>query len=103
MVLASKPVVSVIRLAARPVGAQSSSVDVLGGEDAQDGLDDGRLADARAAGDDQDLGGQGQADCLASGLRLSLSRSAARSRVGLRRRRSRAKAACPGQAEAVPR
>ena len=62
MVFASKPVASVMRLAARPVGAQSSRLDALGREDAQDRVDDRGLADPRPAGDDQDLGYQGQPD-----------------------------------------
>ena len=37
-------------------------VHALGGENTQDGVDDGRLADARPAGDDQDLRRQGQSD-----------------------------------------
>ena len=37
-------------------------VHALGRQDAQDGVDDGRLADARPAGDDQDLRQQGQSD-----------------------------------------
>ena len=46
MVFASIPVWSVIRLAARPVGAASRSHAPLGGEDAQDGVEQRRLADA---------------------------------------------------------
>ena len=42
-------------------GAQQQA-DALGGEDAQDRVDDGRLADARAAGDDEHLRQQGQPD-----------------------------------------
>ena len=36
----------------------------LGRQDAQDGVDDRRLAHARAAGDDSDLGGERQTHCL---------------------------------------
>ena len=49
-------------MAARPVGAHSRQVHALGGEDAQDRVDDGRLAHARAAGDDEHLRQQGQPD-----------------------------------------
>ena len=65
IVLASNPVASVIRLAARPVGAQSSILDALDAENAQDRLDDGGLADARPAGDDERLAGQRQPDRVA--------------------------------------
>ena len=62
MVLASNPVASVMRLAARPVGAQRSSFAPFGREHLQDRLDDGGLADTGAAGDDEHLGDQRQAD-----------------------------------------
>ena len=95
MVLASKPVASVMRLAARPVGAHSSKLHALRRENAQDGVDDGRLADARSAGDDQHLGDQSQPDggYLAFGERQA--GASARSRAVPCRDRSRAKAACP--------
>jgi len=54
MVLASKPVASVIRLAARPVGAHK--LDALRREDSQNGSDNRGLADPRPAGHDQHLG-----------------------------------------------
>src|SRR5207344_1553178 len=62
MVFASKPVASVMRLAARPVGAHKESVTPLRREYAKDASDDGGLADAGAAGDDQHLGNQRQPD-----------------------------------------
>ena len=62
MVLASKPVASVMRLAARPVGAHSRMLGALRREDAQDGFDDGGLADAGPAGHDQHLGHQREPD-----------------------------------------
>ena len=43
------------RLAARPVGAHRRAAQLLGREDLEDAADDGRLADAGAAGDDQHL------------------------------------------------
>ena len=49
-------------MAARPVGAQSRSLSALRREYAQDGLDDGGLADAGPAGDDQHLGHQREPD-----------------------------------------
>ena len=46
----------------RPAGGRAEDqAGALGGQDAQDGVDDGGLADAGAAGDDQHLGGQGEA------------------------------------------
>ena len=54
-VRASRPVASASRLAARPVGAARRTVLAPFAEDVGDGPDDGRLAGARAAGDDQDL------------------------------------------------
>ena len=41
----------------------------LGGQDAQDGVDDGRLAHARPAGDDHGLGVQGQANRIGLAFR----------------------------------
>ena len=58
MVLASRPVVSESRLAARPVGAQSSAAHLLGAQNQQDGIDQRGLAHARPAGDDQHPAGQ---------------------------------------------
>ena len=55
IVFASMPVASVMRLAARPVGAQSSILTPLAARISQDRVDDRRLADAGAAGDDQRL------------------------------------------------
>ena len=43
-------------------GAQRQA-DALGGQDAQDRVDDGRLAHPGSAGDHEDLGYQGQPDC----------------------------------------
>src|SRR6266566_278858 len=62
MVLASKPVASVMRLAARPVGAQRRSPTPLGGENAQNAFDDRGLADAGTAGEDQNFGHQREPD-----------------------------------------
>ncbi len=59
MLLASKPVTSFMRLAARPVGAHARAY-ALCREDAQDGVDDGGLAHARASGDHPHLGGERQ-------------------------------------------
>ena len=61
MVVASRPVLSARRLAARPVGAQSAISAPLAAQDLQDGVDQGGLAHARAAGDDQHLRGERQA------------------------------------------
>ena len=52
---------SLIRLAARPVRRTQQDIDALGGQDAQDRVDDRRLADARPAGDDGDLRGERRA------------------------------------------
>ena len=59
-------------MAARPVGAASRSFDPLGGENAQDGVEQRRLADAGAAGDDRRLGAQHHLDrgALRRGERL---------------------------------
>src|ERR1700692_4280650 len=62
MVLASNPVASVMRLAARPVGAHSNRLTPFSGEDAQDRVDDGRLAYPGPAGDDEHLRQEGQSD-----------------------------------------
>lgn len=59
MVLASTPVVSDSRLAAGRVGGAQQAPHLLGPEDDQDGVDQGRLADALPAGDDQRPAGQG--------------------------------------------
>ena len=55
--------------AARPVGAQKQHSHALGGQDAQDGVDDGRLAHARPAGDDHGLGDHGQANRMGLAFR----------------------------------
>ena len=52
---------SLIRLAARPGRRAQQDIDALGGQDAQDRVDDRRLADARSAGDDGDLRGERRA------------------------------------------
>ena len=67
MVLASRPVLSDSRLAARPVGAKQR-FNTFRLEDRQDGADDGGLADPRTAGDDEIL----EAKCSAHGLLLTL-------------------------------
>ena len=59
MVLASKPVASVMRLAG---WSAQPKVGAFRGEDAQNRFDDGGLADARTAGHDQHLGGQRKPD-----------------------------------------
>ena len=64
MVLASSPVLSARRLAARPVGAHSATSTPLAAQHLQDGVDQGGLAHARAAGDHQHLGGERQAQRL---------------------------------------
>ena len=61
MVLASTPVASDSRLAARPVGAHSRHAHLLGPQDEQDGVDERRLAHARPAGDDERPAGAGPA------------------------------------------
>ena len=53
MVLASSPVLSDSRLAARPVGAASSRFTPFAFRIVEDRADDGRLADPRSAGYDQ--------------------------------------------------
>ena len=63
-VLASRPVASPSRLAARPVGAARAMAGVLAGEDLEDAVDQGGLAHARPAGDHQQLGAQRQAHRL---------------------------------------
>src|SRR5437870_5183294 len=63
MVLASKPVASVMRLAARPVGAHSKSFAPFAERMRTIALTRVVLADARPTGDDQDLGGERQHDC----------------------------------------
>ena len=62
MVFASIPVCSVMRLAARPVGAASKSSYPLGGENTQDGVEQRRLANAGTASDDGDLRAQHNLD-----------------------------------------
>ena len=49
MVRASNLVASLNRRSARPVGAPQHALDALGGQDAQDGVDDRRLAHPRPA------------------------------------------------------
>ena len=61
IVLASCPVVSFSRLAARPVGAPSRRLTRLGCQNAQDRLHDRGLADAWSTGDHEHLGRQRQA------------------------------------------
>jgi len=55
VVLASKPMASFMRLAARPVGAHSKSLMPFAEEYAQDGVDEGCLTHARASGNHQHL------------------------------------------------
>ena len=65
IVLASPPVASASRLAARPVGAARQHLLALLLEDGDDAADQRRLAGARAAGDHQHLARQPRADRLA--------------------------------------
>ena len=62
MVRASNPDVSVMRRAAAAGGRAEEEAGTLGGQDAQDGVDDGGLADAGTAGDDQHLRRERQPD-----------------------------------------
>ena len=68
MVLASSPVDSVRRLAARPVGAHSRTLGPLGPQDAQDAVDHRGLAHPGPAGDDPDLAGDRHGHGSALGL-----------------------------------
>ena len=64
MVFASRPVVSVMRLAARPVGAHKKHGDVLRFQDFEDRIHDRGLAGAGAAGNHKRLGGKCKPDSL---------------------------------------
>ena len=83
MVLASIPVCSVMRLAARPVGAASRTRDALGDQHAQDRVEQGGLADARATRHHRHLGGEHQLQSLALRGRQGLARPALHPRHGL--------------------
>ena len=63
IVFASSPVVSVRRLAARPVGAQRST-SIFGLEDLEDAGDNRGFADPRATRDHRDFAVQGRGDSL---------------------------------------
>src|SRR5947207_9575425 len=62
MVIASSPVLSARRLAARPVGAQSATSTHFGAQNAEQRIDQRRLADTGTAGDDQHLRAERDAD-----------------------------------------
>src|SRR6516165_1107059 len=62
MVLASNPVASVMRLAAPARRSTKQQAHALSGEDAQDRVNDGRLAYPRSAGNDEPLGEERQSD-----------------------------------------
>ena len=64
MVFASKPVASLIRFAARPVGAHSRMSTPLADRMRRIAVDDRRLADARPAGNHRDLRGERRPDRL---------------------------------------
>ena len=78
-------------------------VHALGRENAQDRVDDGRLADAGPAGDDQRPWTSAPAGSAASGFRPASARSAARSRAAPCPDRSRATAACRWRAQQAAR
>ena len=68
-VLASRPVDSERRLAARPVGGAQLHLDPLGHEDLQQAVDQGGLADTGAAGNDGHLTAHHQSNSLSLRVR----------------------------------
>ena len=63
MVLASKPVASVMRFAARPVGAHNRSLNSFRCEYPKDGFHNGGFTDAGTAGHNQHFGHKSEPDC----------------------------------------
>ena len=96
MVLASRPVDSDSRLAARPVGAHSSALTCLARRMVRMELTSVVLPDARAAGDDEQLGSRAprRIACLLA-RRQVRSRASARPRGWPCRRRTHGQAAVP--------